>query len=246
MKNIEYILLVLVSFSPHIILGSLLHPELYKFWEVHIVNVGLTVIAIVSTIIVAYLLKFKWRPHVERIFEENLNDSLYVMFNHLYGFDARFDSYIKIIENRMGFKFTEDITGMARGYRTMNVMPPDDSEFWKEYRKWKKIEENSIEGWIKLLQNRLNELEESQSRQLGLYIHRLILHRASFYMQEGIDFIRDLQPDSIQWYTIKNRQEHALEIIKYCEKHKIPTDGWDIEFLKFKQRWEKYKDGKVM
>lgn len=250
---------LLITITPQAFIFSLLWVWMYsnmveEFFQEHAVSIILTFVAITSTIVIAYLFKFKWKSHIERIFEENIDDSLYVIFNHIHSFDSDFSSTIDFIENRMEFKITKKLHGIVRVKPNVVInetggftMKPydEDSKYMKDYAKWFKIKNENIKSFIDSLNYKSECFEENRSYYQN-YIHRLILHQLSFYMQNGISFIQWLGPNYIPWYAIENRKKEAKIIIDFCEKHKIPRKGWNKGFLEFKQKWKNYNDDNIL
>ena len=67
----------------------------------------LTIIAVGSTVIVAWLFKYKWKAQPEKIFEKNLKSTTKIIFQHLLLLDSYKQSIYDYLENKDLFDRTK-------------------------------------------------------------------------------------------------------------------------------------------
>lgn len=237
----------MITFIPQLVVFSLLYVNEISLWIID--NDGaviLSIIGISCTAIVAYLFKFKWKPQIEIVFEEKINDALYVIFNNLNLVDRNFDYHFGKINEYMKYEVVKGQNSLVRGDPNVILFPEltklndTQSKEIKDYENWLKLEKHIKTHALPKLKARHDEfITDKNFTYLNTYIARTTFFAITNYIRVSHWFFDHIEYNEINWFYLDERKQFANQIINYCEKHKIPKKGYDEGFLKFKQRWDK-------
>ena len=173
----------------------------------------LTIIAVGSTVVIAVLFRYVWKPQPEKIFEENLESTIKIIFQHL----SLVDSYKESIFNYLETDKTLDIT--------------------KDFpHKFNKYAYNEIFRFRKLIFDQI-EILSNISKLLGyirLEQYLAILQYAVSAQSFLYKILNEEYTIGVNIKTLELHRYYAAHIIRLFGS-KVPKnfkDKWDLEFAK--------------
>lgn len=211
--------------------------------DLDIFNIILAVIAISSTAFIAWLFKYPFKPTVEKVFEINLNDRLWVIFNNINSFDDQFKYAFESIEKNLDLELTRNVTKLSKEQLpiAINDKLPENLEFNLErynieLQNWAKIEEDK-KYFLPILNDKFKDFKK-QLENVDPYLDRLFIHDVIFYCSSAINYLSQCSRHYHPIYALDNRKKHATKIIKYCNVNKIPNKKYRDSFEEFRDKWK--------
>ncbi|MEX0862748.1 hypothetical protein [Nitrosopumilus sp.] len=208
-----------------------------------IFNIILAIIAIGSTAFIAWLFKYPFKPTIEKVFERNLNDRLWVIFNNINTFDDQFKYAFESIERNLGVELTRNVTKLSKEELPIGIneessenLEFDRNQYDIELQNWAKIEEDK-KYFLPILNDQFAEFKK-QLENVDPYVDRLFIHNVIFYCSSAINYLSQCSRYYHPIYALDSRKKHAIQIIKYCNMNKIPNKKYRDSFEKFRNKWK--------